>query len=89
MAEFNPYQRDRSYVETGSCLMVWRRLMKSILFCFSLLSLNIYLLKGYHQIEFFTESLCLYENEEKGACSQTSKQATICFPEFRAPLSNP
>lgn len=48
------------------------------------------MLKDYHQIGgFFTESLCLYENEEKGACSQTSNQATVCFPKFRAPLSNP
>lgn len=34
MAQFNPYQRGRSYVETGSvCLVVWRRLMGSLIFC--------------------------------------------------------
>lgn len=37
MAEFNPYQRNGSYVETGSCLVVWVRLMKTIVFWFSLL----------------------------------------------------
>jgi len=33
--------------------------MESIVFCFSLLWLNIYLLRDCHQIVFFTESLCV------------------------------
>lgn len=46
MVQFNPHQRDRIYVETGDvCLVVWRRLMVSIIFWAFLLQVNIGLLK--------------------------------------------
>lgn len=59
MAEFNPYQRDRNYEETGSCLMVWTTVMTTIVFCFSLLELNMYLLEDYNKLFFFLLTLCI------------------------------